>query len=124
MRGYAVTGTDTTPPVITEILAGDALTLVAGARSLPPHRGESVAPSTLWRWYKKGVKTPDGRRVHLEMARVGNKWCTSKAALARFIASSTPGIPADNTPEPKQRTAKQRQSAADRAGRALAAQGA
>jgi hypothetical protein len=107
------------PQVVTEILNGDALTLAAGARTLPPHRGESVAPSTLWRWHRKGVKTPDGRRVHLEMARVGGKWVTSRAALARFISASTPGIPTDNAPPPRSRTAKRRQSDAERAGRAL-----
>jgi hypothetical protein len=60
-----------TASVIGEILAGDALTLAAGARTLPPHRGQSVAPSTLRRWGRRGVRTPDGRRVYLELARVG-----------------------------------------------------
>ena len=89
MRGQAVVDTST---IITEILSGDALTLSAAARKLVPHRGKGVAPSTLWRWHRKGVKTPDNRHVHLELVRVGGKWLVSAAALARFIASSTPTI--------------------------------
>jgi hypothetical protein len=105
--------------IITEILSGDALTLSAAARKLPPHRGKGVAPSTIWRWHRQGVRTPDGRRVHLELARVGNKWLVSAAALARFIAISTPAIPTDATTSPSPRTPSQRQRAADRAGREL-----
>jgi hypothetical protein len=111
-----------TATVISEILAGDALTLSAAARKLVPHRGRGVAPSTLWRWYAQGIRTPDGRRVHLEMARVGGKWLTSQAALARFIGASTPAIPTDTAPAPSPRTARQRAGAAERAGRTLEAE--
>jgi hypothetical protein len=105
------------PLIITEILSGDALTLSAAARKLVPHRGKGVAPSTIWRWHRQGVRTPDGRRVHLELARVGNKWLVSAAALARFIAISTPAIPtatAKATPP-----APQRAKAAERAAQEL-----
>jgi hypothetical protein len=114
MRGQAVADPST---IITEILGGDALTLSAAARKLVPHRGKGVAPSTIWRWHRQGVRTPDGRRVHLELARVGNKWLTSAAALARFIVISTPAIPSETvnaTPTPTQRA-----KAAERAAREL-----
>src|SRR5258707_15827738 len=97
-----------TSTIITEILSGDALTLSTAARKLVPHRGQSVAPSTLWRWHRQGVRTPDGRRVHLELARVGGKWLVSAAALARFIAASTPAIPTDPTTTATPRTPAQR----------------
>ena len=114
-----MTDTDTTSPIIAEILAGDALSLSAAARKLPPHRGRNVAPSTIWRWHREGLRTPDGRRVHLELARVGGKWLASAAALARFIAAATPPIPCDTPLTPRGRTAKQEQSAAERAGARL-----
>lgn len=106
-----------TPTVITEILAGDALTLSAAARKLVPHRGKGVAPSTLWRWHREGLRTPDGNRVHLELARVGGKWLVSTAALARFIAASTPAIPLN--PTPKLRTPNQGLKDAERARKEL-----
>ena len=79
-------------PVISEVLGGDALTLAAAARTLPPHRGKCTSPRTLWRWHMKGVQTGE-RRVHLEMARVGTMWVTSRAALARFLTALTPALP-------------------------------
>jgi hypothetical protein len=78
--------------LISEILTGDALTLSQAARKLVPHRGSGVAPSTIWRWHRIGVIAPDGRRIHLQLARVGAKWMTSAAALARFIAAQTPSL--------------------------------
>jgi|SRR5579872_4785184 len=86
-------------PVITEVLAGDALTLAAAARTLPPHRGNCTSPRTLWRWHMKGVRTGD-RHVHLEMARVGTMWCTSRAALARFLMALTPAVAEDAVRQP------------------------
>jgi hypothetical protein len=94
---------DATPTIITEILNGDALPLAAAAKKLPPHRGKAVAPSTLWRWHKKGVEIPDDRRVHLELARVGCKWLTSAAALTRFIvATSTSAAATEAQPKTEQ----------------------
>ena len=68
-------------PVISEIINGDALGMSAAARCVPPHRGSHRAsPSTPWRWIRQGVRTPDGRIVRLEAARIGSRWLTSRAA--------------------------------------------
>jgi hypothetical protein len=116
--------TDPMPAVITEILAGDSLSMNAAAHRVPAHRGTgSAVPSTIWRWHRHGAKSPDGRRVHLEMARVGGKWMTSAAALARFLAAltpPTPGQPARQTV----RTQRQRETRAQRAGKKLERMGA
>ena len=99
--------------LISEILSGDGLTLSQAAHKLVPHRGSSVAPSTIWRWYQSGVVTPSGQRVHLELARVGAKWMTSVAAMSRFIAASTPAAPTDHIPSSPTPTATKRQRDAD-----------
>jgi hypothetical protein len=52
----------TIAPIITEVLAGDALTLAAAARTLPPHRGRCTSPRTLWRWHMKGVENGEQSR--------------------------------------------------------------
>ena len=82
--------------VSAEIAAGDAITLPALAQT------HHAAPSTCFRWMKKGL--PDGRggRVYLEAIRRGKKWITSSAAVARFFArlehSSAPTPPPLRTP--------------------------
>ena len=98
--------------VIREVLGGDALTLAAAARTLPPHRGNATAPRTLWRWHTKGVQT-GARRVHLEMARVGTKWVTSRAALARFLTALTPSLAEDAVALPLANTADERELTAE-----------
>src|SRR5262245_33839415 len=103
--------TDSTPNVLAEIIAGDALGLSAAARLLPAHRGDGRAcPSTLWRWIRTGTRTPDGRVVRLEAARIGTRWLTSRAALARYMAALTPAAPDAPTPDPTP-TATQRRRA-------------
>lgn len=66
--------------IVIEILKEQLLTLEQAARSLPGH----VAPSTIWRWYRKGV-----RGVRLETIVIGGKRLTSSEALGRFAAAST-----------------------------------
>lgn len=46
--------------------------------------GKRVAPSTIWRWIKVGVK--GGK---LEAVNVGGKWLCSDEAFANFINSQT-----------------------------------
>jgi hypothetical protein len=95
--------------VVREILAGDALTLSAAASRLPHHRGKGCAnPSTLWRWIVNGVRLPDGQRLHLEGARVGEKWLVSSASLERFVRRLT----ADARPEALSGRAQAEQQAA------------
>ena len=103
-------------PVIVEVLGGDALTLAAAARTLPPHRGKCTSPRTLWRWHKKGVQTGE-KRVHLEMTRIGTMWCTSSAALARFLMALTPPVAEDTAALPQVNVADERELTAAGAGR-------
>ena len=112
----------TIAPMITEVLAGDALTLAVAARMLPPHRGKSTSPRTLWRWHMKGVRTGE-RRVHLEMARVGTMWCTSRAAMARFLVALMPAVADDAVALSQVKTDYEHEQVAAGAGRELAATG-
>lgn len=102
---------DSTPSVLAEIIAGDALGLSAAARSLPAHRGDGpAAPSTIWRWILRGNRTIDGRVVKLEAARLGSRWLTSKAAITRFMEALTPPVTSDTAPSATTPTAAQERS--------------
>jgi hypothetical protein len=69
-----------------EVLAGEGLSLSAAARLLPPMRnGRPVNPATLWRWARDGSVAPGGRRVFLEVARLGRGWVTTRSALRRYL---------------------------------------
>ncbi len=63
-----------------DILKEKLLTLEQAARFFPGR----VAPSTIWRWHRKGV-----RGVRLETIVIGGKRFTSAQALERFAAAST-----------------------------------
>ena len=52
--------------------------------------GRRLHRSAPWRWVSKGVKGPDGDPVRLEAVKNGRGWCTSQAAVARFLAAQTP----------------------------------
>lgn len=56
------------------------LTLDEAAHSLPGN----LAPSTAWRWCRKGI-----RGIRLESVVIGGKRYTSTAALARFAEALT-----------------------------------
>lgn len=85
------TSLDAIPVVLTEIQAGDGLGLPAAGRLFPGHRdNQSVCGPTVFRWVTRGTKTPDGRIVKLEAVRVGSRWVTSRAAVARYVAAITP----------------------------------
>jgi hypothetical protein len=117
---------DSTPLVLAEIIAGDALGLGATARLLPAHRGEGRASATtIWRWITLGTRTADGRVVRLEAARVGGRWLTSRAALGRYAAALTPPAdPRPTTPVTPTRTVAARQRASERANADLERRGA
>src|SRR4051812_16640984 len=96
-EGIAVA--DSVSQVITEILAGDSLTLSAAAKLLPAHRGEGAAtPSRLSRWAKDGAKTAGGRVIKLETAKFGIQVLTSRAALERFLTALNCTVAADAAP--------------------------
>ena len=63
-----------------DIHSEQLLTLDQAAHSLPGH----VAPSTTWRWCRKGI-----RGIRLESVVIGGKRYTSTEALARFAAALT-----------------------------------
>lgn len=81
------------------------ISLSQAAMLFPPaRRGRPVSASCVWRWFKEGVRTADGRRVHLEALRVVNRYVTSQEAVRRFILAQQPGSAA-GTPEPPARSA-------------------
>jgi hypothetical protein len=73
--------------VLADISAGWAPLTMAGAAK---HRllaidGAAPAPSTPWRWGKKGTLSVSGQLVRLEIARIGGVFCTTEAAIERFF---------------------------------------
>ncbi len=116
------------PTLMAEIATGDALTLSAAGKMFPGHRGEggTVNPSTVYRWVTGGTPTPDGRVVKLEAVRVGSRWLTSRAAVARFVTAltdaATPATDPDRKPLP--RTTSVSKAASQRADEALKRRGA
>jgi hypothetical protein len=61
------------------------------AEELPPARsGKKCRLSTLIRWATRGARSPDGRLVRLEAARLGNRWVSTREAIARFMVALTP----------------------------------
>jgi hypothetical protein len=108
--------------VILEIINGDALGIGAAARLIPANRGGGPAcPSTIWRWITSGSATTEGQTVKLEAARVGGRWLTSKAALARFFVALTPDATDETPTQTKTRTASQARRSHEAAKRRLAA---
>jgi hypothetical protein len=108
--------TTSTPPLNGETL----ISLCQAASRYPGHRGaDRLHPATLTRWILRGVRALDGQRVRLEAIRVGCRWLTSEAALARFAA--TLGATNDVTPP---RSPASRSNAAEDAGRELEEMGA
>jgi hypothetical protein len=115
-----------TPPVLAEIQSGDGLSLAAAGRLFPGHRGSpAVDPSTVFRWKAKGLPA-GGRTVKLEAVRVGGRWLTSGAAVARFVAALTAAAapPDPVSSQPATRTPTARRRAAEKAAAALKAMGA
>jgi Protein of unknown function (DUF1580) len=103
------------------------ISLSQAAKLFPPaRRGRPVSASCVWRWFKEGVRTADGRRVHLEALRVVNRYVTSEEAVRRFILAQQPGSAAgspDTRDRPAPRTPGQRALADARAAKKLEAVG-
>jgi hypothetical protein len=74
------------------------------AKELPRIRaGKSPNPSTLWRWYKSGV-----RGVRLETCFVGGMRCTTREAIDRFFATiNGQDLPRPQSPERHQDAVEQ-----------------
>lgn len=47
--------------------------------------GKRVAPATLWRWLKKGVRGG----IKLEAVQAAGVWCSTPAAFAKFLRAQT-----------------------------------
>jgi hypothetical protein len=95
---------DASPSVSAEIVAGDAITLIELARQY------HTAPSTCFRWVRKGLTDVNGHRVFLEAVRRGKLVLTSSAAVARFFALleySKPVPPPIRTPTKRERDSAQ-----------------
>jgi hypothetical protein len=70
-----------------DISQEQAIPLSRAGRLIPQiHAGKPVTATTLWRWYSLGIKARDGRRVKLEVIKVGGSTMTTLAALKRFFA--------------------------------------
>jgi len=81
----------TTPEVIAEIAAGDGISCAQAAKRIPSYRaGRPCNPSTIFRWAACGIKLPDGRKIHLEAARLNGRWITTQAAIERFLSAQAP----------------------------------
>jgi len=87
---------------------------LARAAATLTHRKRPVSPSTLWRWANSGI-----RGVFLETIRIGGCTCTTKESLQRFYEATGESSPLRK----KRRTPKQRERAAQAAGKRLAARG-
>lgn len=110
------------PDVLAEIQAGEGLSLSAAGKQFPGHRGGShIDPSTIFRWVTRGTRTPSGAVVKLGAIRLGQRWLTSRAAVARFVEALTASCQSDETSSPPSpRSPSNRRRAADAAGEVLA----
>ncbi len=96
-----------------DVTTENLITLAEAAKLVPGRHGRGVHVASVYRWAMTGC-----RGTKLETVAVGGARLTSREAVARFAArcSGHPEIP---PPRPKQ----ERERAAHRAGRELAALG-
>jgi hypothetical protein len=98
------------------------VTLAQAGRLLPPGRNNKTPSlSCILRWVMTGCRAPSGELVKLEACRLGDRWITSREALQRFAERLTPRL--ENDTPTAHRTPRQRQRAAEQAGRELDAIG-
>lgn len=84
------------------LLSEQVITLPEAGRRLPAHRGSGrVPPSTVLRWGRRGTLAADGRRICLEMVRVGSRWVTSVEARGRYVDALTAAALPDAAPTPR-----------------------
>jgi hypothetical protein len=107
-----------TRTLLDEIADGHGLYLSAAARRFPPSRqGRPVSLSCLVRWFRDGVRGPNGERIHLEASRLAGRWITTPQAIVRFLKAQNPKL--GNPGIEVLRSARARQRAADQAAAAL-----
>jgi len=51
--------------------------------------GKSIAPSTVWRWVRKGLQDADGGRIKLEVTYIGNTPYVTENAIEDFFQAVT-----------------------------------
>ena len=75
-----------------DIFNDRVLTFNEAVKLLPPSRrtGKPLHVSALRRWHQHGILAPDGARVHLDVAKVGQTLVTSEQALKEFIRRTSP----------------------------------
>lgn len=102
----------------TALLGEDLLSLADAARHL------HVDPATIWRWQRRGVRTPAGGRVVLDVLKIGGKLFTSREAIVRFAEAQI--VTGDRPTQQSTRKESKREdrSAAQRAGAELERMGA
>jgi hypothetical protein len=89
-------------------------------------RCQHLAPSTIWRWCKIGVKTKNGR-VKLLATKIGTSWFVHEDDLQKFLDSldkSSPESPLPFEPETTKTPRRTKKSQAVQAGEELARMGA
>lgn len=107
------------PPVLAEVQAGGGITISQAGKLFPSHRGGKMGlnPATIWRWILEGANKPnDGGVVMLEAVRLGHRWLTSNAAVARFMmalteASSPKFLGRTNKPKKRSKSAEKLEAA-------------
>jgi hypothetical protein len=78
-------------PSVSSLLSEKLISFAQAARLIPPSRqSRPVSPSCIWRWYRSGVTTADGRTIKLEAIWLVNRLVTSEEAMKRFIAAQQP----------------------------------
>ncbi|MGZ0172893.1 MAG: DUF1580 domain-containing protein [Planctomycetales bacterium] len=91
----------------------ELLTLTQAARRYRPPDARPLAPSTIWRWHKKGISG-----VRLETVCMGGTRYTSAEALQRYFAQVTAAKEAglsieESLEQPGTRTPQSRQRLED-----------
>ena len=99
------------------------ISLVQAARELPALRNNRpVAPQTLWRWMKYGVKA-GAQQIKLEVSCIGCRTVTSREAVQRFLNACAAARSGQDISETIQTEGRSRTRSQSEAARALDAAG-
>ena len=111
------TASPPTPTDLADRLLGEGIISMSKiARMLGELKGgRPVHPSTPYRWATKGVRTKDGRVVHLESITLSGRPVSSRPALPRFLAAQQ--VPAPTVALPRSPATRRRDS--ERAGKRI-----